>query len=103
MQTIGAQRIPFAVQSGGHASNKGFSSTKGVHISLNGFSQMELSADQSTFTYGPGHVWDDVSCLQKKHEFDALTGGQHSSTNTSTSRRAALVSSSVAVCRYVPV
>lgn len=60
MQTIAAQRLPFAVESGGHASNQGFSSTTGIHITLNGFNGMSLNADQSEFTYGPGHVWDDL-------------------------------------------
>lgn len=34
LRILGETRTPFAVMSGGHASNQGFSSTEGVHISL---------------------------------------------------------------------
>lgn len=34
LRIIGETRTPFAVMSGGHASNRGFSSTEGVHVSL---------------------------------------------------------------------
>lgn len=51
MKIIGSRRIQFAVSAGGHASNQGFSSTKGVHITLNGLTldgtnSIKLSADQ---------------------------------------------------------
>lgn len=56
LQIVGACRTPFAVYSGGHASNPGFSSTKGVHISLGRFNQVELSDDKSIVTLGFGQV-----------------------------------------------
>lgn len=34
LRILGETRTPFAVMSGGHASNQGFSSTEGVHVSL---------------------------------------------------------------------
>jgi hypothetical protein len=57
LQTIAASRTPFAVYSGGHASNPGFSSTKGVHISLGRLNQVALSPDKSIVTLGFGQVW----------------------------------------------
>jgi hypothetical protein len=41
---------------GGHASNPGFSSTKGVHISLKRLNQLTLSPDHSTVEIGFGQV-----------------------------------------------
>jgi len=56
LQAVGASRTPFAVYSGGHATNPGFSSTKGVHISLRRFNQVELSKDGKIATLGFGQV-----------------------------------------------
>ncbi len=53
---VGAARTPFAVMSGGHASIPGFSSTRGVHISLKRFDQVSVSADGKTVTLGFGQV-----------------------------------------------
>ncbi|KAL2182095.1 uncharacterized protein P884DRAFT_306171 [Thermothelomyces heterothallicus CBS 202.75] len=60
LQIVGASRTPFAVYSGGHASNVGFSSTKGVHITLRRFNQTKLSEDKTTVTIGFGQTWVDV-------------------------------------------
>lgn len=56
LRVVAASRTPFAVYSGGHASNPGFSSTKGVHISLDNLNHMQLSADKTTITLGFGAV-----------------------------------------------
>lgn len=56
LQIIGATKTPFAVQSGGHSSNPGFSSTKGVHISLKRLDQVKLSEDKSVAEIGFGNV-----------------------------------------------
>lgn len=53
---IGTTRTPFAVKSGGHASNPGFSSTNGVFISLARFTQITLSQHKSTVELGTGNV-----------------------------------------------
>ncbi|KAK3484765.1 hypothetical protein B0T13DRAFT_486087 [Neurospora crassa] len=58
LQIIGATKTPFAVQSGGHSSNPGFSSTKGVHISLKRLNQVKLSADTSVAEFAS--IWIDV-------------------------------------------
>ncbi|PMB70683.1 putative FAD-linked oxidoreductase [Beauveria bassiana] len=57
---IGSSRTPFAIQSGGHTSNPGFSSTKGIHISLARLTQIHLSQDKSSVEVGLGNTWVDV-------------------------------------------
>lgn len=56
LQIVGASRTPFAVYSGGHASNPGFSSTTGVHITLDRLRDVALSEDQQTVKLGFGAV-----------------------------------------------
>lgn len=60
IKMIGKKRIQFAVSSGKHASNQGFSSTTGIHISMKGFQKVELSSNKSYVDVGPGNVWDNV-------------------------------------------
>jgi len=56
MKIVGNTRTPFAIKSGGHASNPGFSSTSGVFISLVRLNQVTLSSDKSTVEIGTGNV-----------------------------------------------
>jgi len=56
LKIVGSTRTPFAVKSGGHSSNQGFSSTTGVHISLVKLNQIILSADKKTVEIGLGNV-----------------------------------------------
>lgn len=56
MQTISKYRAPWAIKSGGHASNPGFSSTTGVHISIANLNQVTLSPDNSSVEIGFGQV-----------------------------------------------
>jgi FAD/FMN-containing dehydrogenase len=56
LKIVGSTRTPFAIKSGGHASNPGFSSTPGVHISLAKMTQIILSADKKTVEIGLGNV-----------------------------------------------
>lgn len=56
LEIVASSRTPFAVKSGGHASNQGFSSTTGVQISLVRLNQVTLSADKSTVEIGLGNV-----------------------------------------------
>lgn len=56
LKIVGSSRTPFAIKSGGHASNPGFSSTTGVHISLAKLTQINLSADKKTVEIGLGNV-----------------------------------------------
>lgn len=52
--------MPFAVKGGGHATNPGFSSTPGVHISMTRFNSIVISTDQQTVEIGAGLTWTDV-------------------------------------------
>lgn len=56
LKLVGPSRTPFAVKSGGHASNPGFSSTSGVHISLVRLKQVYPSPDRKTVEIGFGNV-----------------------------------------------
>ncbi|KAM3422292.1 hypothetical protein BST61_g2651 [Cercospora zeina] len=60
MRIIGERGVPFAVMSGGHTSNPGFSSTTGVHISLQNLNEISLSQNGSTARIGFGNKWLDV-------------------------------------------
>ena len=57
---ISSRRIRFAVSCSGHASNQGFSSTPGVHISMHGFQDVTVSADKTYVDIGGGISWADV-------------------------------------------
>jgi len=56
LQAIGEDRTPFAVMSRGHASNPGFSSTEGVHISLHRMDKVVMSPDNTSVEIGFGQV-----------------------------------------------
>ncbi|KAF9002469.1 hypothetical protein BDQ17DRAFT_1425793 [Cyathus striatus] len=60
LNIVGSTQTPFAVKGGGHASNPGFSSTTGVHISMFRFSEVTYDAASQTAVIGAGLVWDDV-------------------------------------------
>lgn len=53
---IAQSKTPFALKSGGHASNPGQSSTTGVHFSFARMKQVILSDDKSTVELGMGLV-----------------------------------------------
>ena len=60
IKTIGSKRIPFAVSSGRHASNKGFSTTTGIQIDMKGFQQVVLDSSKQFVDIGSGNIWDNV-------------------------------------------
>ncbi|KAH8979805.1 FAD-binding domain-containing protein [Lactarius akahatsu] len=60
LRIIGSTRTPFAVKGGGHASNPGFSSTRGVQISLARFDKTAINSTSGTVELGPGLTWDQV-------------------------------------------
>ncbi|KAH9033411.1 FAD-binding domain-containing protein [Lactarius pseudohatsudake] len=60
LRILGSTRTPFAVKSGGHALNPGFSSTNGVQISMTRFSNVELNNATGTVDAGAGVPWDRV-------------------------------------------
>jgi len=60
LNVIEATRTPFAVMSGGHTVNPGFSSTRGIHIYTGRFSQVTYDAASNTAVIGSGLIWDTV-------------------------------------------
>lgn len=60
IKIIGNRRVRFAIECSGHASNQGFSSTPGVHISMKGFQDVVVSQDNAYVDIGGGISWADV-------------------------------------------
>ncbi|KAJ8590357.1 FAD-binding domain-containing protein [Rhizopogon salebrosus TDB-379] len=60
LQILGKTQTPFAIKSGGHTTNSGFSSTSGVQIAMYSFSDVVYDADAQTATVGTGLLFDDV-------------------------------------------
>ncbi|KAI9449094.1 FAD dependent oxidoreductase [Lactarius psammicola] len=60
LRIIGSTRTPFAVKGGGHTANPGFSSTRGVQISLARFDKITVNSITGTVEFGPGLTWDQV-------------------------------------------
>ncbi|KIJ54881.1 hypothetical protein M422DRAFT_125731, partial [Sphaerobolus stellatus SS14] len=57
---VNQTRSEWAVKSGGHAFNPGFSSTPGVMVSLARFNAINYNASSSSVEVGGGNIWDDV-------------------------------------------
>ncbi|KAI9439710.1 FAD-binding domain-containing protein [Lactarius indigo] len=60
LRIIGSTRTPFAVKGGGHANNPGFSSTRGVQISLVRFDKITINSTGRTVELGAGLTWRRV-------------------------------------------
>lgn len=60
IKIVGKRRVRFAISCSGHASNPGFSSTPGVHISLKSFQHVTVSPDNAHVDIGGGLAWSDV-------------------------------------------
>ncbi|KAI9465691.1 FAD-binding domain-containing protein [Lactarius psammicola] len=60
LHILGSTRTPFAVKGGGHSTNPGFSSTKGVQIALARFNDIKVNYEDGTVEVGPGLTWDQV-------------------------------------------
>ncbi|KAF9002470.1 FAD dependent oxidoreductase [Cyathus striatus] len=74
LNILGSTQTPFAVKGGGHASNPGFSSTSGVHISMFRFSEVTYKSDSQTAVIGAGLVWDDVYTALQQHGVTVVGG-----------------------------
>ncbi|RPD60650.1 FAD-binding domain-containing protein [Lentinus tigrinus ALCF2SS1-7] len=74
LQILGKTNTSFAVKGGGHASNPGFSSTEGVHISMTKFSDVTYNADSNTADVGAGLVWDDVYAALEPYAVNVVGG-----------------------------
>ncbi|PWW76871.1 FAD-binding domain-containing protein [Tuber magnatum] len=67
--------IPFSVRSGGHSANLGWANTgTGILISLNGLTEISLSADKTVASIGPGNRWDAVYEALARHGVGVLGG-----------------------------
>lgn len=64
LQLLGKNQTPFAVRSGGHTANSGFSSTPGVQIALFQFSEIVYDANAQTATIGMGLIWVFASVIK---------------------------------------
>jgi FAD/FMN-containing dehydrogenase len=62
LKTIKFLKIKFAIRSGGHSPNPGWSSIgePGILIDLQRLNEMSVSADKKVATIGPGKKWGDV-------------------------------------------
>ncbi|KAH9972621.1 hypothetical protein BGW80DRAFT_1252666 [Lactifluus volemus] len=60
LRELALTRTPFAVKSGGHSLNPGFSSTPGVHISLRRMDDIVVYEDSKIVEIGAGLTWIDV-------------------------------------------
>ena len=74
MQILAKSRAPFAVKSGGHAINRGFSSTRGVQISLARFNTFKVNTEAQTVELGPSLTWDDVYDRLDPYEVTVIGG-----------------------------
>ncbi|KAJ6577762.1 FAD-binding domain-containing protein [Mycena capillaripes] len=74
LKTVSATRTPFAIKGGGHTSNKGFSSTTGVHISLAQFNYTTLDASAETVAVGAGTKWISVYTTLNGTGFNVVGG-----------------------------
>ena len=48
------------MKSGGHATNPGFSSTRGVHVALSRFNEIKVDKTSGTVEIGTGLTWEQV-------------------------------------------
>ncbi|KAJ5806794.1 FAD-binding protein [Penicillium riverlandense] len=75
MKLITHLQCPFAIRSGGHNANPGFSSVDGhgVVLDLSSLRHVELSEDRKVISAGPGATWDIV--YKKLEEYDLTVAG----------------------------
>ncbi|KAJ7593193.1 FAD-binding domain-containing protein [Mycena floridula] len=67
-------RAPFAVKSGGHSTNIGFSSTLGVQISMTKFTNVIYDGAAQTVAIGPGLTWDQVYAQLEQFKVTVVGG-----------------------------
>jgi len=80
--------VPFAIKSGGHGSNVGWSSTDGgVLITMSKLASTVISEDRATADIGPGSRWIEVARALEPYNVTVVSGrlGNHAPCNTHTS------------------
>ncbi|KAJ7640473.1 FAD-binding domain-containing protein [Mycena polygramma] len=83
LRTVGLHGTPFAVKGGGHATNPGFSSTTGVHISLARFNTTTYDPSyphtaNGAVTIGAGLTWGQVYTVLDPFGVIVVGGRDHS-------------------------
>ncbi|KAG8159634.1 hypothetical protein KVR01_010271 [Diaporthe batatas] len=67
--------VPFAVRSGGHSPNPGFSSIQdGILIDLSRLDGITVSDDRATVSVGPGQRWGDVYTALDPYQVSVIGG-----------------------------
>lgn len=75
MKTIKHFEVPFAVRSGGHSPNPGFSSIQaGILIDLSGLDGISIADDKETASIGPGQRWGQVYDTLDPHNVSVIGG-----------------------------
>lgn len=74
LRLIGSRRIQFAISCSNHASNQGFSSTPGIHISMHRFDKAVVSADKTYIDIGGGLSWAQVYDQLKNTGYNTVGG-----------------------------
>ncbi|KAF8344646.1 FAD dependent oxidoreductase [Amanita rubescens] len=75
LQILGESRTPFAVKSGGHSTNIGFSSTPGIQISMTRFNEVIYDSSTEMVKIGPGLRFEDVYDALAPYN-RSITGGR---------------------------
>jgi FAD/FMN-containing dehydrogenase len=66
--------MPFAVKGGGHATNPGFSSTRGVQIAMTRFNETKVDLASRTVEVVAGLNWDQVYAVLKPTGVNVVGG-----------------------------
>ncbi|KAF2237141.1 putative 6-hydroxy-D-nicotine oxidase [Viridothelium virens] len=76
LKIIGFFKTKFAIRSGGHSPNPGWSSIDqpGVLIDLRRLNQVTVSEDQKVVSLGPGGIWGDVYAALDAYDFSVIGG-----------------------------
>ncbi|KAL9636811.1 MAG: hypothetical protein Q9204_002111 [Flavoplaca sp. TL-2023a] len=76
LKVIGFFKSRFAVRSGGHSPNPGFSSidNPGILIDLQKLNQIEVSQDRKVASLGPGGRWGDILAALDPYDVSVIGG-----------------------------
>ena len=76
LKTIRFFKIHFAIRSGGHSPNPGWSSINeaGIVIDLQKLNEISVSADKKVASLGPGGRWGDVYAALDLYELSVIGG-----------------------------
>jgi FAD/FMN-containing dehydrogenase len=77
IKIIGFYNVKFAIRSGGHSPNPGFSSINqgGILLNMKGLANINLNEDASIASLGPGARWGDVTDVMDSNSI-AVVGGR---------------------------